>query len=129
MKSDTAAGPDGILRKHTTKPGTQEILRLFYSLITACGLQPNMWREHRTSLLLQEGKNPARAERYWPVTIGSLLSRVYWRTFDRKLRMCISFSPRQKGFVSEAGCFNDIHILNEKLSWPKKKQRVWWRSS
>jgi hypothetical protein len=25
----------------------------------------------------------------------------------------ISFSPRQKGFVHESGCFNDVHTLNE----------------
>jgi hypothetical protein len=31
IKRDTAAVPDGILRKHVTKPDTQEVLRLFYT--------------------------------------------------------------------------------------------------
>jgi hypothetical protein len=57
MKQDSAAGPDGILKKHVTPPITQEILRLFYCLITACGVQPSMWKEHRTTLLLKQGKD------------------------------------------------------------------------
>jgi hypothetical protein len=74
MKRDTAAGPDGILKKHVTQAVTQEILRLLYCLITACGLQPSMRKEHRTTLLLKQGKDPTQAENYRPVTIGSVLS-------------------------------------------------------
>jgi uncharacterized C2H2 Zn-finger protein len=121
MKQDTAAGPDGILKKHVTPPMTQEILRLFYCLITACGLQPSMWKEHRTKLLLKQGKDPARAENYRPVTIGSILSRVYWGILDRKIRARIHFTPRQKGFVYEAGCFNDVHILCEIIKLAKAR--------
>jgi hypothetical protein len=121
MKRNTAAGPDGITRAKVTRPEVQEILRLFYSLITACSLQPQQWNEHRTTLLLKEGKDPARAENYRPVTIGSILSRLYWGLIDMKLRAQTSFTPRQKGFVSEAGCFNDVHILNEIMKLAKTR--------
>jgi hypothetical protein len=40
IKQNTAAGPDGILRKHVLNLGTQEVLRLFFNFITACGHQP-----------------------------------------------------------------------------------------
>jgi hypothetical protein len=40
---------------------------------------------------------------------------------DKKLREVISFSPRQKGFVHEAGCFNNVHILNEIIRAAKRK--------
>jgi hypothetical protein len=119
MKQDSAAGPDGILKKHVAPQITQEILRLFYCLITACGLQPSMWKEHRTTLLLKQGKDPAIAENYRPVTIGSIVSRVYWGILDRKIRARINFTPRQKGFVYEAGCFNDVHILCETIKLAK----------
>ena len=33
----------------------------------------------------------------------------------------IAFSPRQKGFVHETGCFNNIHILNETIKAGKTK--------
>jgi hypothetical protein len=58
MKKCTAAGTNGVLRKHVMHLGNQEILRLFFSLIIPCGIQPTMWRNHRTTLLLKEGKNP-----------------------------------------------------------------------
>jgi hypothetical protein len=80
-----------------------------------------MWRNHRTTLLLKVGKNPARPESYRPVTIGSLLSRIYWSIFDQKLRANIRFTPRQKGFLKEAGCFNDVHTLTEVMKLAKKK--------
>jgi hypothetical protein len=123
-KRNTAAGPDGILRKHITDPGTQEVLRLFYNFITACGRQPTRWKSHKTILLPKRGKDPARVENYRPITIGSLLSRVYWGILDQKLRAAISFTPRQKGFVNEAGCFNDVHILNETLKLAKQRARL-----
>ena len=40
---------------------------------------------------------------------------------DKKLREVISFSPRQKGFVHETGCFNNVHILNETVRAAKRK--------
>jgi hypothetical protein len=56
MKKSTATGPDGILRKHVMHLGTQEILRLFFSLITPCGIPPTMWRNHGTLSYLKKGK-------------------------------------------------------------------------
>jgi hypothetical protein len=40
---------------------------------------------------------------------------MYWGIIDRKLRDRISFSPGQKGFENESGCFNNVHILNETI--------------
>jgi hypothetical protein len=31
------------------------------------------------------------------------------------------FTTSQKGFVDEAGCFNNVHILNETLKLGKKR--------
>jgi hypothetical protein len=61
---------------------------------------------------------------YRPITISSLLCRIYWGTIDNRLRQQFSFSTRQKGFVPEAGCFNNINILNEILRDAKTKGGV-----
>jgi hypothetical protein len=34
----------------------------------------------------------------------------------------MSFISRQKGFVHEAGCFNDVHIPNEVMRLAKKSK-------
>jgi hypothetical protein len=65
------------------------------------------------------GDNGRAADSYRPVTIGSLLSGKYWGIFDPKVHNSISFTPRQKGFVNDAGCFNDVHILNELMNLGK----------
>lgn len=63
-----------------------------------------------------------RAENYIPVTLSFLLSRMFWGIIDQKLRKTVRFSPRQKGFVSEAGCFNNMHILSEVLRHAKNSK-------
>jgi hypothetical protein len=37
------------------------------------------------------------------------------------LRSIIGFTPRQRGFVNEAGCFNDVHNLRELMKLAKKR--------
>jgi hypothetical protein len=120
MRKGTASGPDGIKKAHITSRTTVEILRLYYSLLLVSKAQPTEWRQNRTRLVLKEGKDSQRAENYRPITIGSLLSRLYWGLMDERLRSEVRLTPRQKGFVNEDGCFNNVHTLNEILKLAKK---------
>jgi hypothetical protein len=43
---------------------------------------------------------------------------------DQKLRAFVRFSPRQKGFMNESGCFNNIHIINELVNMARKKSGI-----
>ncbi|KAH0818596.1 hypothetical protein GEV33_004195 [Tenebrio molitor] len=101
-KYKSAAGPDGIQKRHINHWPVTEILYLLFNYILCCVKQPSQWRKNRTRLLLKYGKDAKRADSYRPLTIASLLSR-----------------PRQNGFVSEAGCFNNVHILYELLRHSK----------
>jgi hypothetical protein len=120
-KANTAAGPDGVRKDYITRASVQEIIRQLYILITVCGRQPTAWRENRTTLLLKQGKSPKDARNYRPVTIASILSRIYWGIVDQKFRAFVRFSPRQKGFINEAGCFNNVQLFNGLLKVAKKK--------
>jgi len=121
-RQNTASGPDGIQRKHLTGSDTKEILRILYNIILVSKIQPRAWNTNRTILIPKQGKDGSRVENYRPLTIGSLICRTYWGIIDKKLREVTSFSPRQKGFVREAGCFNNVHILNEIIRAAKKKK-------
>ncbi|KAH0816911.1 hypothetical protein GEV33_005880 [Tenebrio molitor] len=104
-KTKSAAGPDCIQKRHLNRwTATQ-------------------WRMNHTQLLLKHGKDPALAESYRPITISSILSRLYWGIIDQKLREHVRFHPRQKGFVSEAGCFNNVQILSELLRHSKSQHQ------
>jgi len=120
-RHNTASGPDGIQRKHITGQDIKELLRILYNLILVSKIQPTAWNANRTILIPKQGKDGSRVENYRPLTIGSLICRTYWGIVDRMLRELIHFSPRQKGFVHETGCFNNIHILNETIKAGKNR--------
>jgi hypothetical protein len=112
-RHNSASGPDGIQRKHLAGHDIRELLRILFNLILVSKIQPKAWNANRTILIPKQGKDRTRVENYRPLTIGSLICRTYWGIVDRKLREVTTFSPRQKGFVHETGCFNNVHILNE----------------
>jgi hypothetical protein len=120
-RRNTASGPDGIQRKHLTGQDMNEILRILYNIILVSKIQPTAWNANRTILIPKQGKDSSRVENYRPLTIGSLICRTYWGTVDRMLREVTTFSPRQKGFVHETGCFNNVHILNETIKAGKNR--------
>ncbi|KAG5868426.1 hypothetical protein JTB14_029042 [Gonioctena quinquepunctata] len=93
------------------------------------GLIPSEWRKNRIILIPKEGKDDKKAENYRPITISSILSRIYFGILDQRARGVVRFSPRQKGFVMEAGCFNNAQIFEECYDTQKStkawSQRFW----
>jgi hypothetical protein len=119
IKNGCAPGPDVIHKNMIVNKASHEALRLFYNLILVSRTRPTDWNENRTILLTKQGKDPSNIENYRPITIGSILGRVYWGVIDNRLRDLTTFSNRQKGFVAEPGCHTNVHILNELLKIAK----------
>jgi hypothetical protein len=113
LKADTAAGLDNAARKDLLRPAVRLILTRLFNLVLMLAITPTDWKANRTTLLLKEGKYKTIVESYRPITISSLISRVFWGLIDQKIRNVIRITPRQKGFVPESGLFNNVHILNE----------------
>ena len=120
-RKGTAPGLDGIERKHINGQDIREILRRLYNAILGSNIQPTAWNANRTILIPKHGKDLSKVQNYRPITISSLICRIYWGIVDTKLREVFSFSARQKGFVHEAGCFNNVHTLNEILRSAKSR--------
>lgn len=118
-KANVAPGPDGIVKKDVCNLTTKEVLRLWFNIIMVRSYQPVAWRTNRTTLLPKEGQDKSKATNYRPITISSILARLYWGIIDQKLKECVKMTRRQKGFTSEAGCFNNVHILSELLKHAK----------
>lgn len=118
-KTNVAAGPDGLTKQDVCSRASMEVLRLWFNIIMIRSYQPEAWGTNRTTLLPKEGQDKSQATNYRPITISSILARLYWGIVDQKLRDCVTMTPRQKGFTSEAGCFNNVHILSELLKRSK----------
>ena len=122
IKNGSAPGPDGMEKRHLNQRGTREALRLFFNLLLITQRQPRTWNENKTILMPKPGKDPNNIENLRPITISPILCRMYWGIIDQRLRANTKFSQRQKGFVSEPGCFYNIHALNEILRLAKTRQ-------
>jgi len=115
FKRKTAAGLDGIRREDLIGENMVTALTLLLNAVMAGRKLPEDWNENRTTLIPKEGKDPSKVVNYRPITVSSLISRLFWSLIDQRLRRVIPLSPRQKGFVPEAGCFNNVQILCEVL--------------
>jgi hypothetical protein len=48
-----------------------------------------------------QGKDITNIKNYRPITISSILSRVYWVIVDRKLRTHVQFTPRHSWYLDD----------------------------
>lgn len=119
IKASVAAGPDGLRKQDISRMAARELLWLWFNIVMVRGYQPAAWRKNRTTLLPKNGQDLSQVTNYRPITISSILARLYWGIVDQKLRRSVRMNPRQKGFTSEAGCFNNVHILSELLRHSK----------
>jgi hypothetical protein len=69
----------------------------------------------------KQGKDQSKIENYRRLTIASILCSTYLGIIDKKLREVFIFSPRQKCFVHETGCFNNVHNFDEIIRAAKKR--------
>ncbi|XP_071652959.1 uncharacterized protein [Temnothorax longispinosus] len=119
-----AAGPNGLRKGDLMRNEGGYILHAIFNVIMLALKQPSAWRCNRTTLLLKEGKDLSVAANYRPITISSILSRSYWGIMDQRLRNVVHLNARQKGFVPEMGCYNNINLLNEVLAMAKKGKGI-----
>jgi hypothetical protein len=124
LTKNTAPGLDGIQKIALQNESAKEIMRLFFNLILVTGLQPTKWHTNQTTLIGKDGKDLNKVGNYRPITIASVLSRLFWGVIHDRIKVHIKFTPWQKGFMSESGCFNNIHILNEIIRHAKTKNNI-----
>lgn len=98
----------------------REVLRLLLTLIFVAGRQSTNLRIHGPTLLPKDWKDPWKAVIYRPITIISILSTLFWGVLSERIGERVRFTPRQKGFTSEAGCFNKVSVLDMFLKHTKR---------
>ncbi|CAK9799114.1 Retrovirus-related Pol polyprotein from type-2 retrotransposable element R2DM [Anthophora plagiata] len=121
IKSKTAAGLDGITKSHLHKRGALFIFTKLCNLLLMSRVYPDEWKLNRTTLIPKPGKSVDDVNNWRPITIGSLLGRLFSAMIDKRVRNVIEQNPRQKGFTNEDGCKHNISILNSALDEIKQK--------
>lgn len=114
-KSGSAAGADGVKKVHIARAGVGELLEVLYNILLLEGIYPESWKFNRTTLIPKAGKDLTDVKNWRPITVGSLLARIYSALIDAMLRKFVEQSHRQKGFTSEGGCSQNIIILEQAI--------------
>lgn len=83
-RTRVAAGPDGLRKGDLLKQGRVKAITAFFNLALVALRQPSDWNLNVTSLIPKEGKDPTDPASYRPITISSILSRVYWGLIDER---------------------------------------------
>lgn len=125
IKKGSAPGPDGITKEmvQSTKKHC-EILAKLFNLVMLAGFFPRSWKENRTTLIHKSGTKPADVGNWRPITIGSLLSRLFTGFVDTRLRTVVDVHERQVGFMPTNGCSVNSYLLDEILHEAKRGERA-----
>ena len=122
IRNKTAAGPDGLEKKHLQIPGLTQVLALFFNILLYASDYPENWRMNRTTLIPKPNKDLDKAENWRPITISPILAIIFSSILDKRIRRDIVQNIRQKGFTSENGCKINVDVFNATLEKCKKGQ-------
>jgi Reverse transcriptase (RNA-dependent DNA polymerase) len=120
VKNASAPGPDRIKKEALLDSRKHKLISMLFNVILVTGILPTDWSVNRTTLIPKEGKDATKAESYRPLTISSMVSRLFWGIVDQRLRGVVKLHPRQKGFVKENGGFANVKLLEETVSHMKR---------
>lgn len=117
MRNGSAPGPDGITKADLQgwdKHG--EVLAREYTRWMLQGRIPPQFKECKTTLIPKstDEKELREISNWRPVTIGSLILRLFGRILTLRLAKACPLNPRQRGFLAGAdGCAENLTILDK----------------
>ena len=77
--------------------GAPEVLANVFNLVMATGFFPSQWKVHKTVMLPKHCGNSRQVGNWIPITIGSIISRLYIGILDTRLSKCKLGSCRPTG--------------------------------
>ena len=119
-KKDTGAGVDGWGLNTIKLIGTTNVKVIFNSW-WAFGI-PNGEKLARTTLIPKTG-DLTQVGNWRPITIGTILLRLYCKIWDRRMRKKFKINERQKAFVPVDGCYENVKILQNILQNSRKSKK------
>lgn len=126
MTKTSAPGPDGITLGDLSKmdPKNSWMMEIFKLWIVSVTIT-DMGRECQTVLIPKSNKlDRLREINNWrPITICSIVLRLYSRIITARLTKACPIHLRQRGFLRAAGCSENLKLLQLLIRNPKKELR------
>lgn len=124
MRLKSAKGPDGVnvesVRRMEKSKGLITILLNSWLWL---GKVPKVVKENR-SILLPKGSEELHDIGNWrPLTISSVLLRLYTKLLASRLLKATPLNPRQRGFIKAPGCDENISLMAELIDMAKEEKK------
>nr|CAI5832219.1 unnamed protein product [Callosobruchus analis] len=97
LKPRRATGADGVDKD--IRPTVRIFLTIFYNILLGIGFYPTVWKRNRTTLILKDGNDVTAAANWRPITVSSILARLFSGVLDECLRGNVELNRTQKGCV------------------------------
>ena len=122
MRTGSAAGPDrlsakDLKRKVGERPG---FLAGVYTIWLMAGKAPEQLKESRSLLLPKGTSNLDQIGNWRPLSINSVLLRLYSKILAKRLTRTITLHPAQRGFISAPGVEQNSVLLDHVI---RKQQK------
>ncbi|VDI58124.1 Hypothetical predicted protein [Mytilus galloprovincialis] len=120
-KRDSAAGPDGIaLDDLKSIDKSNAMLTNIFNVWLFTRLVPSTIKENR-SILLPKGTEGLDDINNWrPLTISSVMLRLYTNILASRVLGAIPMNPRQRGFIIAPGCSENSMLIQRVMKHRKK---------
>lgn len=125
VKNSAATGPDRINKQKIVEmdPSGERLAEIFNTWLCT-GIIPKVFKKGRTILI---PKSMDQAElldigNWRPITIGSMILRLFSRIMTMRLARACPLNPRQRGFIPSPGCSENLKVLQDLIRHCKKER-------
>lgn len=126
VKPRSSPGPDGIRKKHLRWYDSKGVkLAALFNEWLVCGDIPTIFKRSRTTLIPKSlDISLAPSIKHWrPITLSSLILRIFTRILSNRLEMACPPHPRQRGFIESPGCSENLTVIDGLIKLAKRKRR------
>ena len=121
-KANTASGPDRVKSK-TIKQRDKEgvILCGLFNIWLHTAKIPHAVKENNSILLPKKDPKSLDIGNWRPLTIASILLRLYTKILAARLTKLTPLCPRQRGFIQAAGCAENLTLVRTLIEQGKRE--------
>lgn len=121
MAAGSSCGPDGVSVKDL-KSAPMRMLVKWLNLFLLTGKLPRCLKRS-TTVFIPKKKDPKAPNDFRPISLSSVISRLFNKILAKRVLQCVKFDYRQRGFLPIDGCAENIVLLEELLSRSSRKIR------
>lgn len=119
-RRNTASGPDGQVNAKRLRLIPLAVFHRIFNLWLLMQSVPQSIKPCRTTLIPKTADNLDDVNNWRPITIGSILNRLYAKVLDQRIKPDMHWT--QKGFMPVDGCGEHISVLTALINQSRKNK-------